>query len=151
MNCDHPSQWKGLPAPCIIDTGTVISKQDMQRLLTGLHRVKYTHLQNGVPISEGEGCVIEVFADPQRATLVANHALYLNVNSFDYLELGRSADGSWFDLIHEGRQLRLIPLSNPLEEQRHQSLDTAALEAMVAEVISASWDAQIDDEEFFPF
>jgi len=151
MNCDYPPQWKGLPAPCIIDTGTVISKQDIHRLLIDLRRVKYTHTQNGVLISEGEGCIVEVFADPHRATLVANHALYLNVYSFDYLELGRSAGSSWFDLVQDSRRLRLTPLSNPLEEQQHQSLDNETLEAMVAEVISASWDAQIDDEEFFPF
>ncbi len=151
MSCDQPPHRNRLPAPCIIDTGTVVSKQDMKRLLSDLTRVRYTHFQNGIPISEGEGCILEVFADPQRATLIANHTLYLNVCSFDYLVLGRSGLSSWFDLIQDDRQLRLVPLSNPLEEQRHNSLDPAALEAMVAEVLSASWDAQLDDEEHFPF
>jgi len=151
MSCDQPSHRNQLPAPCIIDIGTVVSKQDMQRLLSDLTRVRYIHFQNGVSVCEGEGCVLEVFSDAQRATLVANHALYINVCSFDYLELGRSGEISWFDLVQDGRQLRLIPLVNPLEEQRSHSFDPAALEAMVAEVLSASWDAQIDDEEHFPF
>jgi hypothetical protein len=152
MSCDQPSRRKQLPAPCIIDTGTVVNKQDMQRLLVDLTRVRYIHLQDGIAVSEGEGCIVEVFADPQRSTLIANHALYINVCSFDYLKLGQSPEHeSWFDLIQDDRQLRLIPLSNPLQEHHTRNLDTAALEAMVAEVLSASWDAQIDDEEHFLF
>lgn len=148
MSYDHSSRRNPLPAPCIIDTGTIINKQDMQRLLGDLDRVRYTHICDGVVVSQGEGCVIEVFADPDRSTLIANRALYLNVDSFDYLELRQTPEQeSSFDLIQDDRQLRLVPLSNPLQERRSRSLDAAVLEAMVAEVLSASWDAQIDDEE----
>lgn len=143
---------KQLPAPCIVDTGTIVDKQDMQRLLADLNRVRYIHTQDGVMTSQGEGYVLEVFADPKRSTLVANHTLYLNVQSFDYLELGQSdTQEPWFDLIQDGRQLRLIPQSNPLQEQHNRNLNVAALEAVVAEVLSASWDVQIDDEEHFSF
>lgn len=152
MSYDQPSAQNRLPAPCIIDSGTVINKRDMQRLLVDLSRVRYIHLRDGVPISEGEGCVLEVFADPERSTLIANHALYLNVYSFDYLQLGQSPENeSWFDLMQDDRQLRLIPLSNPLDDQQSRSLNVAALEAMVAEVLAAGWDVQIDDEEHFSF
>lgn len=124
----------------------------MQRLLTDLTRVRYIHTQDGNLASEGEGCVLEVFADPYRATLVANYTLYLNVCSFDYIELSQSAEGSVFDLIQEGRRLRLIPLNNPLHNQAPRTLINAAdLEAMVTEVISARLDVQIDDEEHFLF
>ena len=141
-----------MPAPCIIDTGTVVNKQDMQQILADLSRVRYIHTQDGVLASEGEGYVLDVFADPQRSTLIANHAIYLNVYSFDYLELGQSDDQeSWFDLIQDDRLLRLIPLSNPLQEQTNHRLNVAALEAVVAEVLSANWDVQIDDEEHFSF
>lgn len=139
-----------LPAPCIVDVGVIVNKQDMQRLLADLSRVRYSYSQDGEPIAEDEGYVLEVFADPQRSTLVANHTLYINVHSFDYLELKRSSDQqSCFDLIQENRQLRLIPLSNPLQEQTTRSLNAAALEAVVAEVLSASWDVRIDDDENF--
>jgi hypothetical protein len=130
-----------IPAPCIIDDGLIIDKQDMKRVL---------HTQDGRTISEGEGCVLEVFADPRRATMVANHALYLNVYSFDYLQLSKAKDESRFDLIQDDRQLRLIPLSNPLQEQANRGINVAELEVMVAEVLSASLDVQIDDEENFP-
>ena len=110
MSHDQFSRSEPLPAPCIIDAGTVVNKQDMQRLLADLSRVRYIHRQDGVLTGEGEGHVLEVFSHPQRSTLIANHALYLNVHSFDYLELGKSPEQEpWFDLIQEGRQLRLIP------------------------------------------
>ena len=152
MSHDQFSRSEPLPAPCIIDAGTVVNKQDMQRLLADLSRVRYIHRQDGVLTGEGEGHVLEVFSHPQRSTLIANHALYLNVHSFDYLELGKSPEQEpLFDLIQEGRQLRLIPLSNPMVEQNHHRLNVAALEAVVAEVLSANWDVQIDDEEHFSF
>lgn len=152
MSSDQPFRSKSLPAPCIIDTGTIVNKQDMLRLLADLSRVRYIHTQDGILASEGEGCVLEVFADPTRATLIANHTLYLNVCSFDCMELGQSPDQeAWFDLIQEGRHLRLIPLSNPLQDHHDRSLNAAALEAMVAEVLSAGWDMQIDNGEHFLF
>lgn len=162
MSHEPSSRGKRLPAPCIIDTGTVVNKRDICRLLTDLSRVRYIHSQDGVTTSEGEGYVLEVFADPSRATLIANRTLYINVHSFDYLELGQSSEQEpWFDLVHDDRHLRLIPLSNPLQEQSTHRLNVAALEAVVAEVLSASWDVQIedvqvddtqiDDEEHFSF
>lgn len=152
MSHDQPSSNTRLPAPCIIDTGTIVNKQDMQRLLADLSRVRYIHTQEGCLASEGEGYVLEVFAEPQRATLIANHAIYLNVYSFDYLELSQLPDQeACFDLIQNDRQLRLIPLTNPLQEQTTRNLNAAALEAVVAEVLSANWDVQIDDEEHFSF
>ncbi|WP_421657198.1 hypothetical protein [Leptothermofonsia sp. ETS-13] len=152
MSHDPIPRSKRMPAPCIVDVGTVVNKQDMQRVLAALSRVHYLHTQDGILTNEGEGYVLEVFADPQRSTLIANHALYINVYSFDFLELGQSEDEEpWFDLIQDDRQLRLIPLSNPLQEQTTHRLNVAALEAVVAEVLSASWDVQIDDEEHFSF
>jgi hypothetical protein len=141
-----------LPAPCIIDTGTIVNKQDMGRLLTDLGRVRYIHTLDGKLQNEGEGCVLEVFADPNRSTIIANRALYLNVQSFDYLQLNQSPEQeTYFDLIQDNRQLRLIPLSNPYQEQSNQQLNADALEAMVAQVLSAKWDVQIDDEGECPF
>lgn len=152
MSQNLPPGSKPVLAPCIVDTGTVVNKQDMQRLLTDLDRVRYIHTQDGILTSQGEGYVLEVLADPHRATLIANHSLYLNVCSFDYLALGLSPRKEvWFDLIQEDRQLRLIPLSNPLQDPHMRNLDVATLEEVVADVLSASWDVQIDDEEHFSF
>jgi hypothetical protein len=151
MSYDHSSD--PLPAPCIIDSGIIVSKDDIRRLLNDLDRVRYHHTIDGQLQSEGEGWVIEVFADAKQATLVANHALYINVQSFDYLRLTPSPDQeTYFDLIQDNRQLRLIPLSNPLEEEDTESnLDEIALEAMVTQVLSAKWDVQLDDDDDCPF
>lgn len=143
----HDRSHKRLPAPCIIDTGIIVNKLDMRRILVDLRHVRYLHIQDGDLQSQGEGYVLEVFSDPQRATLVANHALYLNVHSFDYLELKQSVEKeSYFDLVQENRRLRLIPLSNLLQERANANLNAADLEAVVDQVLSAKWDLQIDDE-----
>jgi hypothetical protein len=148
-----------LPAPCIVDTGTVVNKQDMQRLLSDLSRVRYRYTQDETVLTEDEGYLLEVFSDPQRSTLVANHALYINVHSFDCLKLERVVKDTptsplehqaCFDLVQDNRLLRLIPLTNPMQEQTSRHLNAAALEAVVAEVLSASWDVRIDDDENFP-
>src|SRR4028118_828239 len=148
----HPQSQHKIPAPCIIDTGIIVNKQDMGRLLTDLGRVRYIHTLDGKLQNEGEGYVLEVFADPQRSTLIANHTLYLNVQSFDYLQLNQSPENeSLFDLIQDNRQLRLIPLSNPMQEQYTQQLNADAPDAMVTRVLSAKWDVQIDDDGECPF
>lgn len=136
-----------IPAPCIIDTGLIVNKLDIRRLLTDLGRVHYIYTQDGKLQNEGDGDVIEVFANPQRSTLVANHALYLNVYSFDCLELKLSdQQQTFFDLVQEGACLRLIPLSTPLQERRERNLNTTTIEAMMEQVLSARWDAEIDDD-----
>ncbi|NJN48825.1 MAG: hypothetical protein HC805_02265 [Alkalinema sp. RL_2_19] len=148
MSQPSPSGRRHIPAPCLIDTGTIVDKRDMHRLLADLSRVRYAHIQANEVIREGEGCILEVFADNHSATLVANHTLYLNVHSFDYLKMCCLPDGqSCFDLIQDDWQLRLMPLSNPLQARPVRPINSAALEAVVADVLSASWDAQIDDDE----
>ena len=134
------------PAPCLIDQGLVVSKTDMLRLLNDLNRVRYIHSEEGQIVQQGEGIVVEAFAASQEATLVANQSLYLNVQSFDYLEMGRSDDGSYFDLVQDQRRLRIVPLSNPLQEQTTRNMNAAALEAVVTEALNARWDACIDDD-----
>jgi hypothetical protein len=136
-----------IPAPCIINTGIIVNKLDMRRLLEDLGRVHYIHTQNGKVVSEGQGDVMEVFANPQRSTLVANQALYLNVCSFDCLELKQSEEKqTYLDLVQEGFCLRLIPLSTPLQERRERSINVTAIEAMMEQVLSARWDAELDDD-----
>lgn len=145
MSYPHSSDVP-LPAPCLVDQGVIVSKADMLRLLRGLGRVRYIHEQDEHTTSQGEGYVVETFSDPQQATLVANCSLYINVYSFDYLEMGLSEQAPYFDLVQVHRRLRLIPLSNPLQDQASRHFNAAALEAMVTEALSASWDACLDDD-----
>lgn len=139
-----------LPAPCIIDSGIVVNKEDMRRLLSDLGHVRYIHILDGKFQSEEEGWVLEVFADPEQATLIANHRLYINLQSFDYLQIGQFSESSltYFDLIQENRQLRLIPLSNELQDSvENRNIDADTLEEMVTQVLSAKWDVQLDDDD----
>jgi hypothetical protein len=141
-----------LPAPCIINTGIIVNKTDMRRLLADLGRVRYIYIQEGKLTSQGEGDLMEIFTHPQQATLIANHALYLNLHSFDYLELKQSLEQeTYFDLSQDNACLRLIPLCTPLQERVTRSLNAGSLEAMMDQVISAKWDAEIDDDGGCPF
>ncbi|EDX85327.1 hypothetical protein S7335_3026 [Synechococcus sp. PCC 7335] len=133
-------------APCIIDNGIVVRKADMLRLLKDLRHVRYIHRQDNEIINTGEGCIMEAFADPHSATLVANHSLYLNVHSFDYMEIVRSEADTSFVLVQDNRCLCLTPVSRVSSDRSNREIDVAALEAIVTEALSASWDASIDDE-----
>lgn len=142
-----------LPAPCIIDSGVVVNKDDMRRLLNDLGRVRYVHVVDGVVKSSGEGWIVEVFSEPHQATLVANHSLYINILSFDCLEL-KSGDcqQAHFDLVQDSRLLRLMPLASSLHDPEvNRDLDAVTLEEMVTQVLSAKWDVQLDDEDGISF
>ncbi|MEA5467937.1 hypothetical protein [Spirulina sp. 06S082] len=141
---------QSLPAPCIIDSGLVVNKDDMRRLLGSLKRVYYIHSLDCQVQNQGEGYILEIFADAQQATLIANHSLYINLQSFDYLHLHQSPDQeTYFDLIQDNRQLRLMPLSNSWQDRESpDDLDEVALEAMLNQVLAAKWDVQMDDDEF---
>ncbi|MGB7088325.1 MAG: hypothetical protein WBD47_22410 [Phormidesmis sp.] len=139
-----------LPAPCLVESGIVVHKSDMLRLLRGLRRVRYIHRQDNEITNTGEGCVIETFANPKQATLIANHSLYLNVCSFDYLEMVPAGEETTYVLVQDNRCLCLTPIANPLEDRSTRHLDAAALEAIVTEALSASWDASLDDERNLP-
>ena len=146
MNHQPSSQ---IPAPCIVDNGIVVQKQDMLRLLRSLRKVRYIHRQDDEITNVGEGCVMEAFSDPQQATLVANHSLYLNTHSFDYLELitneTETGTETTFALVQENRCLCLTPISEGNASHTAQ-IDAADLEAIVTEAIAASWDASLDND-----
>lgn len=136
-----------IPAPCIINKGVIVNKHDIRRLLSDFGRVHYIYTQEGKVESEGEGDVIEVFCNPQRSTLVANNALYLNIYSFDYLELKESSQKqTYFDLVQETICLRLIPLSTAIENRRERFLNLNTIEAMMEQLFCAKWDAEMDDD-----
>jgi hypothetical protein len=132
--------------PCIIDRGIVCQVQDIHRLLSDLTWVHYSELQDGELVTEGEGCIKQIFADAHGSTMIANRSLYINIQSFDYLEFNTVDQESQFDLVQDNRRLRIVPLTNPMHHGGATALDTATLEVMMAEVLSANLDAQLDDD-----
>ncbi len=140
-----------LPAPCIIESGIIVNKDDIRRLLNDLNRVRYIHTIDGEDQNEGEGWMLEVFSDPNQATLVANDYIYINIESFDYLSLKKSPTGeTYFDLTQDTRRLRLIPIKNSDQiPEMTDHLDVAALEEMLTQVLSAKWDVQLDEDNPF--
>jgi len=146
----HPS-WSNtkLSAPCIVHHGILLNKRDIERLLGDLDCVRYTYWDGGQLLGEGEGRLMEVFADPQQSTLVVNRSLYVNLCSFDYMEVTQTAaQEACFELIQEHRRLCLMPMVKSSEStSSDDDLDVSELEAVVAEVLSADWDLQLDDED----
>lgn len=148
MNYDQLPGNTRLPAPCILNRGVIVNPQDIQKVIGDLHLVRYLELFDGQTQATGEAYIQEVFAEPLRSTILANHTLYLNIQSFDYLQLQQSDNQeTYFDLVQDNRVLRLIPLSNPLQNQPVNSINTAALEVMMAEVLAANLDVQMDDDD----
>ncbi|MGF1512683.1 MAG: hypothetical protein ACFB5Z_03170 [Elainellaceae cyanobacterium] len=145
MTYPRPTQGPKLPAPCLVDVGTIVNKQDMRRVLSNLGAVHYSYIEDDTCLSDDDGYVIEVFSDPHQATLVVNHTLYLNVCSFDCIELQRLDQSTCFDLVQDSRRLRLRPLSSPLHEQTEPVMGLASLEAMVSEVLASEMDMRDSD------
>lgn len=144
---NQEQRYCALPAPCIVESGILVNKDDIKRLINDLTNVRYIHSLDGKVQNEGEGWILEVFNDPSQATIVVNSSLYINIQSFDYLQISSSQNQeTHFNLIQDNRELTLIPLTNTVQQQQEQDLDAVALEAMLSEVLSAKWDVQLDDD-----
>ncbi len=146
-------------SPCVVDTGILVSKRDVYRVLSDLGHVRYVDILDGRVVSQGEGYVMEVYEDPQSATIVLNRTLYLNICSFDYLRFGLEDPDqslplppkpqSILDLVQEQRILRLMPLSDPLSDRLQVLEDSRALKEAVADAMASGWDNNFlgQDEE----
>ena len=99
---------------CLVDTGIVYSKRDMIRILRDLDRVFYTDLIDNLSVANGEGYVVEVYANSYDSTLVFNNRLHINVNSFDFLKITTQPD-RLVELISGHRVIKLRPLTNILQ------------------------------------
>lgn len=138
-----------IPAPCIIESGILVNKEDIKRLINDLTQVNYIHIIDDVVLNRGTGWILEVFNDPNQATVVVNNSLYINIQSFDYLKLTQvSPQETYFDLIQDNRQLRLIPLTTTANQdvQSSKGIGFDCLEDMLEEVLSAKWDVQLDED-----
>ncbi|WP_373479052.1 hypothetical protein [Geminocystis sp.] len=144
----HQRNYYHLPAPCIIESGILVNKEDIKRLINDLTQVRYIHSLDGVIQNQGQGWILEVFNDSTQATVVINNSLYINIQSFDYLQLNQvSPQETYFDLVQDNRKLTLIPLVTSCQEQQSQkNLEFDNLEEMLGEVLSAKWDVQLDED-----
>jgi len=144
----NQNHFSSMSAPCIIDNGLIVNQEDIYRLLNDLGHVRYYHYLDGQCSGEGEGYIVEIFNDNYQATLIANQTIYINLASFDYLQLETKQEQTYFKLIQEERTLSLVPVSNPLKDyQANQNLDPLTLEAMLTDVLSAHFDRRSNQED----
>ncbi len=99
---------------CLVEQGIIYSKRDMIRILRDLDRVCYTDLIDNLSVAQGEGYVVEVYANSFDSTLVFNNRLHINVNSFDFLKITTQPD-KLVELISGHRVIKLRPLTNILQ------------------------------------
>lgn len=102
---------------CIVDEGILLNRRDMVRLLRDLGLVRYVDLHAGTARASGEGYVTSVVANSSSSTIIANRRLYLNVNNFEYMQLGLDAGQTFFDLVDRDRTIRLVPLDTTLTDR----------------------------------
>ena len=145
---DYNYREHTIPAPCIVDTGTIVNKDDIKRLLSDLGHVRYVHTLDSKICAEGEGWILEIFNDPQQATLIANKNLYLNLQSFDCLKLRQTdKNETYFDLVQDKRQLRLVPISvNSTDQELNKNIDENIIEQIMKEVLASRLDAGFEEE-----
>ena len=99
---------------CLVEQGIIYSKRDMIRILRDLDRVLYVDLIDNASVANGEGYVVEVYANSFDSTLVFNNRLHINVNSFDFLKITTQPD-RLVELISGHRVIKLKPLTNILQ------------------------------------
>ncbi|MFP5504410.1 MAG: hypothetical protein ACLGIN_18145 [Candidatus Sericytochromatia bacterium] len=128
---------------CIVDEGIVVNRRDMVRILRDLGHVRYTDFEEDQVRTAGEGYVTSVFANFKGSTIIVNKRLYINVNSFSYLRLSKLEDDTAaIDLVDDQRRVRLVPVSDPLQERQ------AFMAAEPALVHSATTIGQFFGEDF---
>lgn len=98
---------------CLVNYGTVYSKRDMIRILRDLDRVEYSDFIDDTAVAQGEGYVVEVYANSYDSTIVFNHRLHINVNGFDFLKIATSPDKT-VELVSGHRIIKLKSLTNIL-------------------------------------
>ena len=127
---------------CLVEQGIIYSKRDMIRILRDLDRVLYVDLIDNASVANGEGYVVEVYANSFDSTLVFNNRLHINVNSFDFLKISSQPD-KLVELISGHRIIKLKPLTNILlANQSH--IEEAIDEQRVAIASQMACDNEVD-------
>ena len=109
MECKDENQIS-----CLVEQGIIYSKRDMIRILRDLDRVLYVDLIDSASVANGEGYVVEVYANSYDSTPVFNNRLHINVNSFAFLKITSQPD-KLVELISGHRIIKLKPLTNILQ------------------------------------
>ena len=102
---------------CLVDFGTVYAKRDMARILRDLEKVQYYDFIDDALVASGEGYMVEVYANSFDSTVIFNHRIHVNVNSFDYLKL-RTTPKKEVELFSGHRVIRLLPLTSILDSNK---------------------------------
>lgn len=128
--------------PCLVEYGIIYSKRDMIRILRDLDRVEYVDLIDNLTVAEGEGFVIEVYANTFDSTLVFNNRLHINVNGFELLKIKTTPEKT-VELVSGHRTIKLKPLTNLLK-QNQSHIEEEIDEQRIALASQLACDNEVD-------
>ena len=128
---------------CLVNYGIVYSKRDMIRVLRDLDRVEYIDLIDGNAVAQGEGYVVEVYANSYDSTIVFNNRLHINVNGFDFLKIETATDRT-VELISGHRIIKLKSLTNILTAHQAATIEEEIDEQRVAIASQLACDNEVD-------
>ena len=98
-------------APCLVSKGTLTHPRDMLRALETIENLDYRYVVDGRCVEEGHTALVKLMADPESATLVVNGCLFLNVQSFRYLDFEHAGDDRWLFTLHgDGTVFELLSI-----------------------------------------
>jgi hypothetical protein len=107
---------------CFVNDGIIYQKKDMFRILSDLLFIKYEQFDSNGLKKVGEGRVFRVYNNINNSSVLMNGRIYLNVNSFEYLQIhtDSSSNTSFFELFTPDFSLRIYPLEAEDKEAQWQ-------------------------------
>ena len=110
---------------CFVNDGIIYQKKDMLRILSDLLFVRYEQYDSSDLKKSGEGRVFRVYNNTTNSSVLMNGRIYLNVNSFEYLQIHTdpNTNTSYFELFTPDFSIRIYPLDAEDKEVQWQ-MDT---------------------------
>lgn len=128
--------------PCLVDYGIIYSKRDMIRILRDLDKVEYVDMIDNLTVAQGQGYVIEVFANAYDSTLVFNNRLHINVNGFEILKMKTDPE-KIVELVSGHRTIKLKPLPST-STTTHSHIEEDIDEQRIALAAQMACDNEVD-------
>lgn len=107
---DHEKEYL---APCIVNEGTIINKRDMMRALRIYENVAFEDYVDGELMASSEGVMVDVFQCDECSSLFLKGAIFINVMSFNYLQLEVVEEKTNAKLVNKFRTIKISPIGAP--------------------------------------
>lgn len=98
----------------IVNEGILYNKRDMVYLLRDLGYIVYFEVVRNRVVNKGHGYIMRVCANSEEPTLFLKGRVYINVNSFNYLQVKSGSKGrTIYELHSDVRVIKIVPEDRP--------------------------------------